>query len=93
MQSTFRPDRPASTLAAVFNDAHGGAYMVTTIILRLPTVKTRTGLARSTIYLRIAQGTFPEPIRLGGRAVGWLENEVQAWLDARVLASRSAAAE
>ncbi len=42
-------------------------------ILRLPTVKTRTGLSRSTIYLRIAQGTFPKPVNLGGRAVGWLE--------------------
>ena len=44
-------------------------------ILRLPDVKRSTGLSRSTIYLRIAQGTFPKPVSLGGRAVGWLEAE------------------
>jgi prophage regulatory protein len=43
-------------------------------ILRLPTVKTRTRLSRSTIYLRISQGTFPRPVHLGGRAVGWVES-------------------
>ncbi|MGC2222145.1 MAG: AlpA family phage regulatory protein, partial [Methylocella sp.] len=34
-------------------------------ILRLPAVKTRTGLSRSTIYLRVSQGTFPRPVSLG----------------------------
>ena len=57
-------------------------------ILRLPAVKARTGLSRSTIYLRVAQGTFPRPVGLGGRAVGWLEAEVQAWLEGRIEASR-----
>jgi prophage regulatory protein len=61
--------------------------MVSTI-LRLPAVKARTGLARSTIYLRIAEGTFPKPVNLGCRAVGWLESEVQEWLERRVQASR-----
>jgi len=58
-------------------------------ILRLPDVKRSTGLSRSTIYLRIAQGTFPKPVSLGGRAVGWLEAEVQQWLQRRIEASRS----
>ena len=40
-------------------------------ILRLPEVKKSTGLSRSTIYLRISQGTFPKPVCLGRRAVGW----------------------
>jgi prophage regulatory protein len=44
-------------------------------ILRLPAVKTRTGLSRSTIYLRVSQGKFPRPVSLGGRAVGWVEEE------------------
>jgi prophage regulatory protein len=57
-------------------------------ILRLPDVKRSTGLSRSTIYLRISQGTFPKPISLGGRAVGWLEGEVQQWLQRRIEASR-----
>ncbi len=58
-------------------------------ILRLPDVKRSTGLSRSTIYLRITQGTFPKPVSLGGRAVGWLEAEVQQWLERRIEASRS----
>ena len=51
-----------------------------TTILRRKQVQDRTGLSRSTIYLRIQQGTFPRPISLGPRAVGWLENEIEAWL-------------
>ena len=61
-------------------------------ILRLPAVKTRTGLSRSTIYLRVSQGTFPRPVHLGGRAVGWVEEEIQFWLAERIAASRKAAA-
>jgi prophage regulatory protein len=57
-------------------------------ILRLPDVK-RTRRSRSTIYLRITQGTFPKPVSLGGRAVGWLEAEVQQRLQRRIEASRS----
>lgn len=64
--------------------------MVTTI-LRLPTVKARTGLSRSTIYLRVAEGSFPAPVSLGGRAVGWIEAEVNDWLVKRIEASRKAA--
>ena len=66
--------------------------MMTHTILRLPAVKTRTGLSRSTIYLRVSQGTFPRPVRLGGRAVGWVEEEIQSWLAERIAASRKAAA-
>ena len=58
-------------------------------ILRLPAVKTRTGLSRSTIYLRISQVTFPRPVSLGGR--GWLEAEIQEWLQRQIEASRKAA--
>lgn len=60
-------------------------------VLRLPAVKARTGLSRSTIYLRISEGRFPKPIALGGRAVGWLENEIDDWLNRQVEASRKAA--
>lgn len=57
-------------------------------ILRLPAVKARTGLAGSTIYLRISEGSFPKPISLGSRAVGWIEAEIQEWLKDRIHASR-----
>jgi len=53
---------------------------MTHTILRLPTVKARTGLSRSTIYLRVSDGNFPRPVQLGGRAVGWVETEIDEWL-------------
>lgn len=62
-----------------------------TNILRLPVVKIRTGLSRSTIYLRVSRKCFPEPVSLGGRAVGWIEDEIEAWLKAQIDASRPAA--
>lgn len=61
-----------------------------TSILRLPTVKARTGLSRSTIYLRVSEGSFPPPVSLGARAVGWVEAEVNEWLARRIEASRKA---
>lgn len=59
-----------------------------TTILRLPEVKARTGLSRSTIYLRISQDSFPKPISLGARAVGWVDKEIQDWLDNQIEESR-----
>ena len=59
-------------------------------ILRLPLVRERTGLSRSSIYLRISEGRFPRPISLGERAVGWLESEINEWLNRRIEASRPA---
>ena len=64
---------------------------MTHTILRLPAVKARTGLSRSTIYLRVSQGAFPAPVSLGGRAVGWLDAEVNAWLTAQIEKSRKSA--
>ena len=53
-------------------------------ILRLPAVKLATGLSRSTLYLRIAQGVFTHPVSLGGRAVGWPAHEVATLNAARI---------
>jgi prophage regulatory protein len=60
-------------------------------ILKLPVVKTRSGLSRSTIYARIADGTFPAPVSLGVRAVGWREEEVEEWITQRVKRSLAGA--
>lgn len=60
-------------------------------ILRLPAVKSRTGLSRSTIYARISGGTFPRAIALGARAVGWIESEIDEWLRKQIEQSRTAA--
>lgn len=62
-----------------------------TVILRLPAIKARTGLSRSSIYLRMSEGRFPQSISLGGRAVGWIETEIEEWLEKRIAMSRDAA--
>jgi prophage regulatory protein len=59
-------------------------------IIRLPVVLTRTGLSRASIYRAISGNAFPAPIPLGARSVGWLESEVDAWLDSRVALRRRA---
>lgn len=57
-------------------------------VLRLPDVIKKTGLSRSSIYLRIPSEDFPKPISLGGRAVGWLQQDVDDWVLAKIEASR-----
>ncbi|MCF3594182.1 AlpA family transcriptional regulator [Rhodobacteraceae bacterium LMO-12] len=52
-------------------------------ILRRPEVEVRTGLSRSTLYAMMAEGTFPKPVKLGKRAVGWREADIAAWLESR----------
>jgi prophage regulatory protein len=53
-------------------------------ILRLQDVQTSTGLSRSGIYERMAAGTFPQSVGLGGRCVGWVQSEVTAWIESRI---------
>ena len=57
-------------------------------ILRLPNVLDRTGLSRSTVYLRVTEGRFPKPVSLGARAVGWIETEVEEWIARQIEVSR-----
>ena len=53
-------------------------------VLRLPEVEAVTGLKHSAIYEAIAAGTFPAPIALTASARGWIETEIDAWLDQRI---------
>ena len=57
-------------------------------ILRFPEVSARTGLSRSRLYNAMADGTFPDAIAIGDRAIGWVEAEVDAWIDACIDRSR-----
>jgi prophage regulatory protein len=68
-------------------------------ILRRKQVEARTGLSRSSIYARLRHNpkrpgdfdpTFPKPISVGAKAVGWIEAEIDAWLTAQVEKSRKA---
>jgi len=67
----------------MFNNTPRGTNMLPTI-LRLPAVKSESGLSRSTIYLRIAQGLWTKPVSLGARAVGWPSSEVVTINAARI---------
>ena len=71
--------------------------LIRVTILRRRQVEARTGLSRSSIYARISPNpnrpgdydpTFPKPVSLGAKAVGWVEAEVDAWLSAQVEKSR-----
>jgi len=61
-----------------------------TVILRLPELRKRIGLGRSSIYALVKQGRFPRPVHLSSRTVGWIESEVEQWLAGRA-AERSKA--
>ncbi len=61
-------------------------------LLRRPEVERRTGLSRTSLYRLMREGVFPEPIRVGPRAVRWPESEIAAWLAARPRASGEAPA-
>lgn len=57
-------------------------------ILRLPTVKERVSLSRSTIYALISKGKFPKQIKLGERAIGWLESDINDWINQQITKSK-----
>lgn len=57
-------------------------------ILRLPDVKSRTGLSRSTIYLAMKNDCFPKSISLGPRCVGWIESEINDWIQMQIQSTR-----
>lgn len=69
-------------------------------IIRRKQLEARLGLSRSTIYGKLTPNpnrpneydpTFPKPIQIGSRAVGWLESEINDWLTAQIEKSRSKA--
>jgi len=53
-------------------------------LVRLPEVIKKTGLARTTIYVLIAEGKFPKPINLTRRSVAWLSSEIDSWIEEKV---------
>ena len=61
--------------------------MPDTKILRRPEVERQTQLSKASIYRQMHAGTFPKPVRLGERAVGWRADEIDEWLASRERAS------
>jgi prophage regulatory protein len=53
-------------------------------VIRLPEACNKTGFSKPTIYRKMRDGTFPRPIKLGDRAVGFVESELDAWIEQRI---------
>jgi len=64
---------------------------MTNQILRLADVQKLTGLSRSSIYQQMSDDMFPHSVKLGKRAVGWIESEIAEWISDRISATRKAA--
>ena len=62
---------------------------MTVRIYRRPDVEKLVGLSRSTLYAMMAEGSFPKPVKLGKRAVGWREADVLDWLESRHVEGQS----
>jgi prophage regulatory protein len=73
-------------------NCHSINYKSPKRIIRLRDVINRVGLCRASIYAKILEGSFPKQISLGPNSVGWLEEEVTAWIESRIQASRPEAA-
>ncbi|BAO29375.1 AlpA family transcriptional regulator [Sulfuritalea hydrogenivorans] len=67
------------------------------VILRRKQVEAKTGLSRSSIYDRLNpkassyDPSFPAPVSLGEKAVGWVESEIDQWITGRIAVSRGGA--
>lgn len=66
------------------NINHTDSPPVTSRMLRIREVLQLCGLSRATLYREIKLHTFPAPVKLSARSVGWLQDDVMQWLDARI---------
>lgn len=57
-------------------------------VIRLPEVKQRTGLSRSSIYRLMAESNFPQSCKLGERIIAWVESDIDRWLAEKIASSR-----
>ena len=53
-------------------------------VIKLKEVLAKTGLGKTTLYALLKQSQFPHPISLGLRAVGWIESEIEAWIQEKI---------
>ena len=58
-------------------------------LLTLKQVCARVALSRASVYRRLREGGFPEPVRVGVRAVRWHATDVDAWVSSRPLARQA----
>ena len=70
------------------NEMHCSDSLLPNRILRWPELHQKVGYSRTNIYYLTELGNFPKSVKLGSRAVGWLESEVNQWIRDRVELSR-----
>lgn len=87
----MHPKPPQSHYPSEINPDGTSFTLGDVTFMRLPEVKTVTGLGKTSIYELIRDKSFPAPVRLGPRAVAWVRSEIRQWALERVQASRSAA--
>lgn len=57
-------------------------------LLRAPEVEAATGLSKSGRFYAMRDGSFPKPVKIGARAVAWVESDIHQWIEDRIAASR-----
>lgn len=57
-------------------------------LIRLPEVQRRTGYGKAWLYKLIAQERFPKPVKIGSRAIAFVESEIDDWINQRIESSR-----
>ncbi len=57
-------------------------------LIRVREVMERTGLSRTVLYRKVKHKDFPPPVRLTARCVGWLESEIDEWVNQRIRTTR-----
>ena len=86
---TYRGQRTAADREAIVRAVHTSEADVSPRgpirLLRFQAVRDRTGLSRSTIWRLERRGTFPRHRRISLNAVGWIEHEVNAWIQSRTM--------
>ncbi|MBP4059562.1 MULTISPECIES: AlpA family transcriptional regulator [unclassified Aeromonas] len=71
-------------------EQHYSLNCPTTRFIRVREVIKKTGLSKSSVYDLMAQGLFPQTVRLTGRSVAFIEAEIDAWMAARIAARKAA---
>ena len=66
------------------------AATVAARLIRIREVMNKTGLSKSSVYDLMAQGLFPQTVRLTGRSVAFIEAEIDAWMAERIAARKAA---
>ncbi len=72
-----------NTLPQPAQPTHGATPTTPGKLLRLPRVQDLTSIGKSSIYAGVKAGTFPAPVRLSARAVGWRESQIFQWIESR----------